>query len=195
MWRTSSSLRRSSPRAAGREEARIKEIYRILVRRLHPDMRADGDAKVASIWHDVQEAYEARNLDRLEMLLALTDMQDGKNGGHATVGQMRGALEELKRALRAVQRSIRESKRDPAWAFNQKTERKFMEKSIRREMEASLSEQRQVLAQIKRTLADWSRPWNPPAKKTKKQQSKPAPERLASKAPQHNPLQSEFFAF
>jgi hypothetical protein len=179
-------------------EARIKEIYRILVRRLHPDLRTDGDVQVSAIWYDVQEAYEARNLDRLETLLALTQMKDGANGGQATVGQMRGALEELKRSLQAIQRSIRQAKHDPSWAFTQKTDRMFMEKSIRREMEASLVEQRQVLDHLKRTLADWSRPWNPLVKKAKKQQkqpSKPVPKRPASKAPSHDQLQAELFAF
>jgi hypothetical protein len=42
--------------SASREEARFKEIYRILVRRLHPDLRADGDATVSALWHEVQEA-------------------------------------------------------------------------------------------------------------------------------------------
>jgi hypothetical protein len=55
--------------AAGQD--RIKEIYRMLVRRLHPDTRADGDATVSALWHQVQEAYEARDLDRMETLLAL----------------------------------------------------------------------------------------------------------------------------
>ena len=38
----------------GTIDPRIKEIYRRLVRRLHPDLRADGDATVSSIWHGVR---------------------------------------------------------------------------------------------------------------------------------------------
>src|SRR5205814_5812795 len=38
-------------------DLRVKEIYRRLVRRLHPDLRADRDASVSSLWHEVQEAY------------------------------------------------------------------------------------------------------------------------------------------
>src|SRR5258708_6972089 len=36
------------------EQARIKEIYRVLVRRLHPDTRADKDADISALWHEVQ---------------------------------------------------------------------------------------------------------------------------------------------
>jgi hypothetical protein len=178
---------------AGRDETRIKEIYRILVRRLHPDLRADGDAKVAAVWHEVQEAYVTRNLDRLETLLALTEMQ-GKNGGRASLSQMRGALEELNRSLRAIQRSIREAKRDPAWGFSKAANRTQMEKRIRRELEESLTRQRLVLANLKRTLDQWARPWNPPAKK----QPKPKATRTERSKHESNvprPVQTEFFAF
>ena len=71
--------------ATATPEARLKEIYRILVRRLHPDLLAAKGAAVASIWHEVQEAYQARNLERLETLLALTQMQDGTEAGQASL--------------------------------------------------------------------------------------------------------------
>ena len=171
---------------AGREEARIKEIYRILVRRLHPDLRADGDATVAAIWHEVQEAYEARNLDRLETLLALTEMQSGTNGGNASLSQMRAALEELNRGLRAIQRSIRGAKRDPAWGFSQTKNRAPVEKRIRREMEESIFQQRWVLANLKRTIDEWSRPWHPPAKKSNKQPKPPVKPRSERPKPESN---------
>src|SRR5262245_32426344 len=54
-------------------DPRVKEIYRRLVRRLHPDLRADGDATVSSLWHEVQEAYAAGDVARMELLLALSD--------------------------------------------------------------------------------------------------------------------------
>lgn len=174
---------------------RIKEIYRILVRRLHPDLRADGDAQVSAMWHDVQEAYEARDLDRLETLLALTEMAEGGTGRQATFGQMQGALKELKRALRAIQRAIRTAKRNPAWAFTQREDRTSLEKSIRREMEADIAGQRRALALIKRTLDDWSRPWIPRKRKSGKQPSKPATKTPVSKTPFTNPLQPDLFTF
>jgi hypothetical protein len=185
-------------RPAGRDDARIKEIYRILVRRLHPDVRADGDATVSAIWHEVQEAYEGRNLDRLETLLALTEMESGTNGGRASLSQMKGALAELNRAFRAIQRSLRKAKGDPAWGFSRDPYHGPMEKRVRRELEGSLSEQRWVLAELKRTLDDWSRPWHPPVKKPRKQSrpiEKPKAERADHKSDMPRPVQAEFFAF
>ncbi|MBA3650840.1 MAG: hypothetical protein H0W66_04995, partial [Chthoniobacterales bacterium] len=51
----------SSPAAESPPEvdARVKELYRRLVRQLHPDLRADGSAAVSALWHEGQEAYAA----------------------------------------------------------------------------------------------------------------------------------------
>jgi curved DNA-binding protein CbpA len=183
---------------AGREETRIKEIYRTLVRRLHPDKQADGDTKVSAIWHEVQEAYETRNLNLLETLLALTEIQSGRSGGDASLWQIEGALAEIKRGLRAIQRSIREAKHDPSWGFSQSEKRVPVEKRVRREIEQSIAEQRWVLADLKHTLDDWSRPWHSPAKKSKKQPK--TPEKSKTEHPQQKsniprPVQAELFGF
>src|SRR5437588_12761186 len=64
------------PPEPGTIDPRVKEIYRRLVRRLHPDLRADGDATVSSLWHEVQEAYAAGDVARMELLLALSDLSN-----------------------------------------------------------------------------------------------------------------------
>ena len=40
------------------EQSRIKELYRLLVRRLHPDTQTERDTEVSMLWHEVQEAYD-----------------------------------------------------------------------------------------------------------------------------------------
>jgi len=66
----------ASAKEPGMIDPRVKEIYRRLVRRLHPDLRADGDATVSSVWHEVQEAYAAGDVARMELLLALIDLSN-----------------------------------------------------------------------------------------------------------------------
>jgi hypothetical protein len=66
-----------------------------------------------------------------------------------------------------------EAKRDPAWGFSRNSCHALMEKRIRREIEESISRQRRILADLKRTIADWSRPWHPPVKKPRKQTKSP----------------------
>jgi hypothetical protein len=189
--------RRAKPSVAN-EKSRIKEIYRTLVRRLHPDTRADGDATVSALWHEVQAAYEAKNLDRLETLLALTEMENGTNGGQASLSHIRGALAEINRAIRSIQRSIGEAKRSPAWGFCRNPYHGPLEKRLRREMQEARAEQQSALAELKRILDDWSRPWHPPAKKPRQHsrpREKPKADRSSGASHMPQPLQAEFFGF
>jgi hypothetical protein len=187
---------KKAPAASG--EARIKETYRILVRRLHPDLRDAGDATVSGLWHDVQEAYQAQNLERLETLLALTEMQSGAGGGQATLCQMRAAVGELRKALRAMQRSIRSAKGDPAWGFSPTANHTALEKRLRRELEESISQQRWVLADLQSTLDAWSRPWSSPARRSGKQRkprAKPRADRPGHEPFIPEPMQGDLFPF
>jgi hypothetical protein len=134
-------------------ESRIKEIYRILVRRLHPDLRAGEDTTVSAVWHEVQEAYEARNLDRLETLLALTEAREDPAAGDAPLSQLRRAIKELARAIQAIKQSISEAKRNPAWGFCLPSHNRApLEIRLRREMERNIAAQRWKLADLKKTL-------------------------------------------
>lgn len=148
--------------------ARVKELYRVLVRRLHPDLRADSNAEVSSIWHDVQEAYAAGNVDRLEMLLAFTDIQSNTTGEHTSLFQMRSVLAELKSAFNALQRNIRVAKKDPAWNFARAGDRSKIESRLRGEMESTLAWHEDQLRQLEALIAEWSAPKQgrrpPPAK-------------------------------
>ncbi len=68
-------------------DVRVKELYRRLVRRLHPDLRADGSAAVSALWHEVQEAYAASDVARMEILLALSDIEANRMADQ-TLAQM-----------------------------------------------------------------------------------------------------------
>src|SRR5438067_13568319 len=93
------------PAEPGTIDPRVKEIYRRLVRRLHPDWRADGDATVSSLWHEVQEAYAAGDVARMELLLALSDLSNAP-GASTPLSQMRSVLSELIRSVRALELSL-----------------------------------------------------------------------------------------
>ena len=168
------------PRALKPESARIKELYRLLVRRLHPDLRADRDAEVSHFWHDVQEAYEQGNVERLEMLLALTDMQANAVGDHTSLFQMRSALKELRKALQALQRSLGQAKKDPAWKFAALTNRQQVRAGIQRKLERELRGHEADLADLEEQIARWKAA----ADRIKSPKRKPAPQQ--GKPPRQN---------
>jgi hypothetical protein len=83
---------------------------------LHPDLRADGSAAVSALWHEVQEAYAASDVARMEILLALSDIEANQMANQ-TVAQLYAVRTELDRALRALEKSLREAEGEDAWDF------------------------------------------------------------------------------
>lgn len=140
------------------EQSRLKELYRQLVRRLHPDTKADSDAAVSAIWHEVQEAYNDGNVERLEMLLAMTDLHEKATGEHTSLWQMRSVLAELRSSFNALQRNLRAAKKDPAWNFGRQQDRSVLEKRVREELESRVRWHEGFLEALDAKIAGWSAP-------------------------------------
>jgi hypothetical protein len=139
-------------------DARVKELYRLLVRRLHPDLRADGSASVSALWHEVQEAYAATDIPQLEILLALSELTGEEIGEQTSVGQMRAVLAELERSLGALEQSLREARREDAWDFARSGAVEGLRERVERELRANLRRRTERLRILTRTIAAWSRP-------------------------------------
>ena len=98
--------------------ARIKEIYRVLVRRLHPDAgQAAPDPHIERLWHDLQEAYAAMDLERMEVLLAITDLQESGDALRSTLYHLRKVAKEMARTVRELKSRFRQVSASEAWIF------------------------------------------------------------------------------
>ncbi len=155
-------------RAAGPEEepeeppasptdARVKELYRLLVRRLHPDLRADGNAAASALWHEVQEAYAATDIAHLEILLALSEIEADRFSEQTSVSQMRAVLAELERALFALEDSLRQARGDDAWDFARSGAGAGLRARVERELQGSLRMRSDRLAMLRQTIAEWAK--------------------------------------
>ena len=169
--RQESAPGRSDPRPAGARRSaveepaaatepvmidrRVKEIYRRLVRRLHPDLRADGDASVSSLWHEVQEAYGAGDVARMELLLALSDLSDAPGAG-TTLSQMRSVLGELTRSVRALELSLAEAGREDSWNFARTGPSEDLRVRVERQLKHNLALRQQRLELLTETIARWA---------------------------------------
>lgn len=137
-------------------DARIKELYRRLVRRLHPDLRTDGSAPVSSLWHEVQEAYAASDVARMEILLALSDIETRRTAGQS-LSQMHALLAELERALRALEKSLLEAEDEDAWDFARFGPNAELRVRVERQLKSELAGRAQRLDLLTRTIAEWAR--------------------------------------
>jgi hypothetical protein len=138
-------------------DGRVKELYRKLVRRLHPDLRADGSAAVSALWHEVQEAYAASDIPRLELLLALSDIQANELGEGTNLSQMQSVLKELNRSLRALEKSLEEAEGEEAWNFARTRPDENLRLQVERQLKLDLAVRSQRLDLLTRTIAEWAR--------------------------------------
>ena len=137
-------------------DARVKELYRTLVRRLHPDLRADGSAAASALWHEVQEAYLASDVARMEILLALSEIGANPLSDDTSVAQMRAVAAELARALDALEQSLREAEREDAWDFAHTGPAEGLRARVERELKWELARRTSRLEVLTTTIADWA---------------------------------------
>lgn len=138
-------------------DARVKELYRVLVRRLHPDLRADANAAASALWHEVQEAYAASDVPRMEILLALSDIEGNRVSNQTSVAQMQMVLAELERALRALEKSLLEAESEDAWNFAEAGSSADLRLRVERELKSDLAARTRHLDVLTRTIAEWER--------------------------------------
>ena len=138
------------------KDARVKALYRVLVRRLHPDLRDDAGAGVSGLWHEVQEAYAASDVAHLEILLALVDIEANTMGAQTSIGQMRAMLAEFERAARALQKSLLEAEGEDAWDFARCGPNEDLRLRVERELKSQLAGRSLRLEVLTKTIAAWA---------------------------------------
>jgi len=138
-------------------DSRLKELYRTLVRRLHPDLRADGSAAVSALWHEVQEAYGAGDVAQMEILLALCDIQADELGEGTTVSKMRSVLVELQRSIGALEKMLLEAEGEDAWDFARSGPNEELKLRVERELKTDMAGRKSRLEVFTRTIAEWAR--------------------------------------
>jgi hypothetical protein len=137
-------------------DVRVKEFYRRLVRRLHPDLRSDGSVEVSALWHEVQEAYAASDVARMEILLGLSDIQSNELAEETSLAQMHSVLAELNRSARALEKNLLEAQGEDAWNFARTGPDDDLRLRVERELKSNLAARAARLELFTRTIADWA---------------------------------------
>ena len=152
----------AKPTVAAQSAAqRLKTAYRAVVRRLHPDLRADLTDYDRQLWHEAQNAYEKGDLERLETVMALSEMGgDGVLPAGSGVAGLLALTRQLERAASQLQRQLRAFKKTPAWDFTRlaAAEKRKMERKASADLHADLADAKAALAQIEADLAACAQP-------------------------------------
>jgi hypothetical protein len=136
--------------------ARVKELYRVLVRRLHPDTgKSRKDPNTQRLWHDLQNAYAAMDVERLEVLLALTDLHESGSAIRSTLYHLRKVAKEMERTVRDLKNRFREARSSPAWQFWHADNRQKVGAKMRVAVEARIRDAKNHIATLEQQIDFW----------------------------------------
>lgn len=161
------------PQRRSKVSSQIKELYRILVRKLHPDSGADYDGEAERLWHDLQEAYKDHDLERMEILLALTEIHDGTDAPRTGIFHIRKVTAGFMRSARDLQAQLRKLALDPAARFAAARDREAFTRQFRAKLSRRLASARSHLAKLEALVASWTQPRKRRSPTRKKQTSAP----------------------
>jgi hypothetical protein len=136
------------------EGARLKDLYRQLVRRLHPDKKGKRAPREIEWWHQTQDAYQMGNIEQLELILTLVEMED-KGSKEASVSVLAQLTAEFKKSLRALKRNITSFKRDIAWNFSRLTDFTGLLEKTRQQLRADREQILWLLQKYERQIQSW----------------------------------------
>jgi len=162
-------LESTSPHTAGR----LKELYRALVRRLHPDAQAEMTPQKIEWWHQAQTAYEAGDAGQLEVILTLCEIGESGTTAHTSASLLQRITAQLKTSLREINRQLRDRRRDPAWGFSRRTDHTTLLAQTQNALMIDLENARQLWRETQETIAGWkaaAENLKPPRRRRKRQE-------------------------
>ena len=134
---------------------RLKELYRAVVRRLHPDSQREMTAQKTDWWHQAQAAYEAGDAEQLEVILTLCEIGESGTTAHTSASLLQRITAQLKSSLREIKRQITQRRREPAWNFSGRTDHAAMAEQVRRELTGELMSMRRRWMDTQELIAKW----------------------------------------
>jgi hypothetical protein len=147
-------------RAAGSDPAR--DLYRRLVQNLHPDRGGEWTPARARLWHEVQQAWDARDLDWLSRLEVEWETATERLGPASPVGRLRQALQEIDGARRDSDRRLRMYRQTPAWRFTLRpAPGAALLRHLEEEMQHEIGRLRYGIENLEAIVADWERAMQP----------------------------------
>jgi hypothetical protein len=91
----------------------------------------------------------------MELLLALSDLSNAP-GASTTLSQMRSALSELTRSVRALELRLVEARREDSWNFARTGPSEDLQLRVERQLKHDLALRQQRLELLTGTIAGWA---------------------------------------
>ena len=164
-WGAKKKIFRENPEVKN-IKTRIKDIYRKLCFKLHPDTGCDFNAENSRLWHQIQKAYQENDLDSLLAIQAAQDMKQDPMASHITCAQILAVINEFKEGMRSVRGLISNAKRESSWAFLtwSDKQRKAAMSKLEQQMSREMQSLKYEMEHLDRIENDWARTVKPKTK-------------------------------
>ena len=140
-----------------------KELYRRLVQHLHPDRGGEWTPARERLWHEVQQAWAARDADWLARLEIDWETANDTVSPDSSIGRLRRAIAELDAARRDTERRLRDYRKMPAWRFSvAENKRPQLLRKIEAALRGDYEQLKRHLDYLNQTIAAWEAPASTP---------------------------------
>lgn len=147
-------------RHTSQEDRSARDLYRTIVRQLHPDHHGAMSEARKDLWHEAQAAYRRRDVPALYNVLARCDNGGAGLGQHTPVALIHRLTAQLRQAIRSTQSEIRRMKTDPAWNHEERLRDPRYAARIRAELQSTIHGTEHDLRSIDDVLAQLEREAN-----------------------------------
>lgn len=136
-----------------------RETYRRLVQHLHPDRGGAWTPAREHLWHEVQQAWAARDADWLARLEIEWETANDTLGADSSLGRLSRAVAELHAARRDIDRKLRAYRGSFAWRFTlTEKKRPQLHRRVETDLLRELGDLRRHLDYFNATIAAWESP-------------------------------------
>jgi len=136
-----------------------RDLYRRLVQHLHPDRGGEWTPARERLWHEVQQAWAARDADWLARLEIDWETANDTLSPDSSLSRLRRAIAELHAARRDTEHKLRAYRQSPAWRFTlSEKKRPKLHRRLETELHEDLTALQRQLAYLQSTIAIWESP-------------------------------------
>jgi hypothetical protein len=141
-----------------KEEKTLKYYYRKLAQTLHPDRRSRASEFLDGLWHEMQGAYEAGDLEQMKFLWSVCLCESDPDSDELAVSDILEVSRDLTAKIKELQAEKRKLARtDPTWKFKKKSREMF---AVEVGIDFNRAEQdlRDSLEELEREIREFSDP-------------------------------------
>lgn len=135
------------------DEAKVKILFRILARDLHPDVLQKSLSEkekpwFQNSWFTLQKAYQAKNLKKLEELMVLTRVKLGRLQ-ELTLSEISSSVSYLEFDFLRLNQEVSELKNHRAWNFSKLKDYTKVEIKIKKDFQKEIEPLEEELGRLK----------------------------------------------